>query len=354
MQIKLKPLFGMALVALCCVCFIGCGDDKVGGKDSEPPKDKPNPAGRITIAVIPKGTTHEFWKSVHAGAVKAQHELNAAGANVEIIWKGPLSEGDREDQVKIVETFIADKIDGICLAPLDDTALRGPVKDAIRKKIPVVVFDSALKGEAGKDFISFVATDNKEGGRNGARKLAELLGEKGKVVLLRYAEGSASTTNREEGFLEEIAKYPNIEVINSNQYTGPEVSGAQQKAEAIVQQYKTADGLGFDGIFTPCEPVSFAIVNALDDAGLTDKVAHVGFDAGEKLTQALDQKKVQGLVLQDPVNMGYLAVKTIHAHLTGKKVEPRIDTGSNVATPENMKEPRIHDLLYPPLDKYLN
>lgn len=352
-----KPLLGIVLaLSLVCLNLTGCGGDT---KDKDAAKDassqnKSGGTGRITIAVIPKGTTHEFWKSVHAGAVKAERELNAAGANVQIVWKGPLSEGDREDQIKIVETFVADKVDGICLAPLDDTALRGPVKDANRRNIPVVVFDSGLKGEAGKDFISFVATDNKEGGRNGARKLAKLLDGKGKVVLLRYTEGSASTTNREEGFLEEIAKFPDIEVISSNQYTGPEVSGAQQKAEVILQQYKTADGISFDGIFTPCEPVTFAMVKALDDAKLTDKVAHIGFDAGEKLTQAIEQKKVQGLVLQDPVNMGYLAVKAIYQHLQGEKVDTRIDTGSSVATPENLKDATIHDLLYPPLDKYLN
>ncbi len=343
----------VCVLALTGIALTGCGGNG-GGNDTDGANKDSTPAGRITIAVIPKGTTHEFWNSVKAGAIKAERELNESGANVKIIWKGPLSEGDREEQVKIVETFVSEKVDGICLAPLDDTALRGPIKEAGRKKIPVVIFDSGIQGEPGKDYISFVATDNKEGGRNGARKLAKLLGEKGKVVLLRYAEGSASTTNREEGFLEEIAKYPDIEVISSNQYTGPEVSGAQQKAEVIIQQFKTADGVSFDGIFTPCEPVSFAIVKALDDAKLTDKVAHVGFDAGEKLTEALEQKKVQGLVLQDPVNMGYLAVKTIHEHLKGKQVDVRIDTGSSVATPDNLKDQRIADLLYPPLDKYLN
>src|SRR5512137_1738696 len=104
-------------------------------------EDKP-----LKIAVIPKGTTHVFWKSVEAGAKNAGKELG-----VEIVWKGPLKENDRAQQIAIVEQFITEGINGIVLAPLDDTALVRPVGAAMGKKIPVVVIDSALKGEAGKD-----------------------------------------------------------------------------------------------------------------------------------------------------------------------------------------------------------
>mgnify|MGYP003980123439 FL=1 len=110
-------------------------------------------AEELTIAVIPKGTTHEFWKSIHAGAVKAAGEVG-----VEIIWKGPLKEDDREAQIAEVENFISRGVAGIVLAPLDDMALRVPVMNATRSGIPVVIIDSGLKS---RDFVSFVATDNK-------------------------------------------------------------------------------------------------------------------------------------------------------------------------------------------------
>src|SRR5215212_6660823 len=139
------------------------------------------------IAVIPKGTTHEFWKSINAGAVKAQRELQAEGVNVQIIWKGPLKEDDREQQVQVVENFIAQRVSGIVLAPLDRKALAGPVETAVRGKIPVVVIDSGLDSKAA---ASFVATDNKEGGRIAARELGKMLGGKGNVIMLRYAVGS--------------------------------------------------------------------------------------------------------------------------------------------------------------------
>src|ERR1044071_8960125 len=172
-------------------------------------------AEQLKIAVIPKGTTHSFWKAVEAGARKAGTELG-----VEIIWKGPLKEDDRAQQIAVVQQFVSSGVNAIVLAPLDDTALRSPVQAANDRKIPVVIIDSALKGQAGKDFVSFVATDNFHGGELGGEELARLLGGKGKVVLLRYAEGSASTTEREAGFLSVMKKNPGIQVILDNSYAG--------------------------------------------------------------------------------------------------------------------------------------
>lgn len=305
------------------------------------------------IAVIPKGTTHIFWKSIHAGAIKAQEELKAAGVNVEVIWKGPLKEDDRESQIQVVENFVTQGVTGMVLAPLDDAALRMPVKEAVNSGIPVVIIDSGLKSE---DYVSFVATDNYLGGRKGGERLAEILGGKGKVIMLRYQEGSASTMNREQGFLDVLKeKYPDIEVVSANQYGGATTESAYQASENLLAPLETADGgLTIDGIFCPNESTAFAMLRALEDGGLAGKVKYVGFDSSDRLVQGLKNGQIQGLVLQDPINMGYLGVKTLVAHLQGKKVEKRIDTGSAVATPENMDDPKMKNLLEPDFKKWLN
>ena len=305
------------------------------------------------IAVIPKGTTHIFWKSIHAGAIKAQEELKASGVNVEIIWKGPLKEDDRESQIQVVENFVTQGVTGMVLAPLDDAALRMPVKEAVNSGIPVVIIDSGLKSE---DYVSFVATDNYKGGQKGGERLAEILGGKGKVIMLRYQEGSASTMNREQGFLDVLKeKYPDIEVVSANQYGGATTESAYQASENLLAPLETADGgLSIDGIFCPNESTAFAMLRALEDGGLAGKVKYVGFDSSERLVQGLRNGEIQGLVLQDPINMGYLGVKTLVAHLQGQKVEKRIDTGSAVATPENMDEPKMKNLLEPDFKKWLN
>jgi len=303
-------------------------------------------AEEYTIAVIPKGTTHEFWKSIHAGAVKAARELGA-----EVIWKGPLKEDDREAQIAEVENFISRGVSGIVLAPLDDMALRVPVMNAARSGISVVIIDSGLKS---KDFVSFVATDNYRGGRLAGEHMVELLGDKGRVVMLRYQEGSASTMNREQGFLDAVAECEGIQVISDNQYGGATTESAYRASENLLAPYRTADGgLDIDGIFCPNESTTFGMLRALQDGELAGRVRFVGFDSSEKLVQALEQEHINGLVLQNPMRMGYLGVKTMVAHLRGEEVEKRIDTGVHLVTRQNMEEEEMSRLLKPDLDKWL-
>jgi ribose transport system substrate-binding protein len=298
----------------------------------------------ISIAVIPKGTSHIFWQSIRAGAERAGKELG-----VEIIWRGPLREDDRDSQVSEVEGFVSRGVSGIVLAPLDESALQGPVADAKARNIPVVIFDSGLKGN---DYVSFVATDNIKGGELGGERLAEAMNGKGKVILLRYAEGHDSTAKREQGFLDAIKKHNGIEIVSSNQYVGADVEGAYKRAEAILSSYKKPDGsLGIDGIFTPNESSTFATLRVLQDNGWAGKVKFVGFDSSENMVKGLRDGVLDGLVVQDPVKMGYLAVKTMVAHIRGQPVEPRIDTGVNVVTPQNMNEPNMNQLLHPDLAK---
>ncbi|MCY3017837.1 MAG: substrate-binding domain-containing protein [Planctomycetota bacterium] len=324
---------------LCGALLLGltsCGDSKTtqGGK-----------AGKKTIAVIPKGLTHEFWKAIHAGAEKAAQE-----AGVQIEWQGPVREDSREDQVKIVEQFITQSVDGIVLAPLDDQALVSVVEEAGRKKIPVVIIDSGLKSQ---NYVSFVATDNKDGGRKGGEYLAKLIGNKGKVAMLRYAVGSASTMAREEGFLEAMKKFPDIEVVSSDQYGGATTETAFKASENLLASLKKEGKLAIGGIFCPNESSTFGMLRALTDGGLAGHVRFVGFDASDKLIEGLKNDHLQGLILQNPMRMGYLGVKTMVDHLNGTQVEKRVDTGSVLVTKENMDEAEIKDLLHPPLDKYL-
>jgi ribose transport system substrate-binding protein len=330
---EMKKTLALVLLAISTACG--------GARPATPESAAP---GAFTIAVIPKGTTHTFWQSIRAGAERAGKELG-----VTIIWRGPLREDDRDSQVSEVENFVSQGVSGIVLAPLDEAALVQPVTEAVNRKIPVVIFDSGLKGD---NFVSFVATDNLKGGRMGGERLAESLKGKGKVILLRYAEGHDSTGKREQGFLDAMKAHPGIEVVSSNQYGGADVEGAYKKAESLLSNYKKPDGsLGIDGIFTPNESGSFALLRVLQDNGWAGKVKFVGFDASPNLVKGLRDGGIDGLVVQDPVKMGYEAVKTMVAHLKGQPVEKRIDTGVHVATKDNMDTPEIKALLEPDLKK---
>lgn len=190
-------------------------------------------------------------------------------------------------------------------------------------------------------FASGCNDSNGKGGNSGSTSPGN---EKG-IVMLRYTTGSESTEQRERGFLETIKKeYPEIRILESNQYAGTTIESSVNKATDVLSKY----GERIEGIFAVCEPNAHGVLNALEESRLTGKVKFVGFDPNSTMVKALGEKKMAGIVLQDPVQMGYLAVKTMVAHLEGKPVEKRIPTGEYVATPENMNSDRMKELLAPP------
>jgi ribose transport system substrate-binding protein len=316
-----------------CAFLLGC----TAGNDKK----------KLTIAVIPKGTTHEFWKSIHAGSNKAAEELKAQGTEIEVIWKGPLREDDREQQIQVVEGFAAQGVSGIVLAPLDNRALVRPVADARRAGVPTVIIDSGLESD---EIVSFVATDNYKGGTLAADRMGQLLGGKGKVLVLRYAEGSASTSEREQGFLDQIKRnFPEIELISTDQYAGATRETAKRASENLLNRF----GDQVQGIFTPNESSTAGMLLALEDIGKAGKVWFVGFDVSQKFIDALNSGQLHGIVVQNPFNMGYLGVKTMVDSLLGRTVEKKIDTGVMLVMKENMQSPEVQTLLHPPLAQYL-
>jgi len=292
-------------------------------------------ADKLEIAVIPKGTTHSFWKSIEAGARKAGEE-----EGVQITWRGPLKEDDRAQQIGLVQQFVGSKVSAIVLAPLDGSALVSPVRAAAQANIPVVIIDSGIKAELGKDYVSFVATDNRKGGELAGEELARILEGKGKVVLLRYSEGSESTNEREEGFLSVMKKNPGIEMTVTNRYAGATISQAQDSAMNLIDKIREADA-----VFCPNESSAVGMLFALRQNGLAGKKKFVGFDASPTLLQALKKGDIQALVAQNPQQMGYMGVKTAVAALRKQKVDTRIDTGCVLVTKENMDKPEIKTVL---------
>lgn len=305
-------------------------------------REAPDPGAPATpeakprsIAVIPKGTTHVFWKAVERGARRAADEHGAA-----MTWKGPLKENDRGQQIQVVQQFIAQGVDGIVLAPLDLHALVEPVREATARGIPVVIFDSALEGEPGRDFVAFVATNNRAAGGLAAERLAGTMSAGGRVVLMRYLVGSASTTNREEGFLEAIGDHPGVEIAVDNRYAGATAGEAKTQALTMIDRIRDAQG-----IFCSNESATLGMLLALRQEGLAGRIPLVGFDASPPLVEALRAGEIDALVVQDPDAMGRLAVDALLRHLAGEAVEPVTDTGAVLVTRENLDDPAVRRLL---------
>lgn len=331
----------LALVAALALAVASCSGGTSASTTSSATSSTPAVAKeRLRIAVVPKGTSHEFWKAVEKGARDAAAELR----DVDLVWKGPTGEGDAAAQVQLVEGLLADGLDGVCLAPLDARALAPTVASAIQRGTPVVVFDSGLDREL--PIVSFVATDNEHGGRIAGEELARRLATKSeaRVLVLRYLIGSQSTLEREKGALEALARHPNVRVVRSDVYCGPDEAFAIGESERLLA---THDAI--DGVFCSNESTTSGFLTALqrDPRGLAKEIVVVGFDSSARLVDALSDGVLHATVLQDPVSMGYFAVKAMHEHLRGRDVPVRIATGETLATLENGSGVAVQRLLKP-------
>ncbi|QHT67505.1 ABC transporter substrate-binding protein [Rhodocytophaga rosea] len=336
---QLKKYFALLSLTLSLTLLLSCNSSP---KEDQSTGMTTTETTKLKIAVIPKGSTHSFWKSIHAGAAKAAQEKG-----VEIIWQGPQKEDDRQMQIQVVQNFISRGVDGIVLAPLDDRSLATPVSSAVKRNIPVVIIDSGLQSE---EYSSFVATDNKQGGKLCAKRLAELLNGKGKVIMLRYQEGSASTAEREAGFLEGMKEYgPTIELISTNQYAGATMEKAFQASQNLLNRFAEVDG-----IYCPNESSTQGMLRALQTSGRAKKVKFVGFDSNDALIAGINNGEIHGLAVQNPFKMGYEGVLTVVAVLKKEPYEKKVDTGVMLVTGENINTPEVKELLNPDLAKWLN
>lgn len=289
-------------------------------------------AGKKVIAVIPKGVSHFFWQTVHAGAEAAGKELN-----VEVVWKGPAQETDYSGQINIVEDAINRRVDGIVLAPSHGDSLVPIVDRAQKEGIPVVIFDSGISTE---NYSSYVATDNRQGGVVAAERLAEKLGGKGKIAILGVKAGSVSTDQREQGFQDTIKqKYPNIQIV-AFQYGDADRAKSLDRATDILTTHSDLNGM-----FASNESSTVGLVQAIKQKGLAGKVVLVGFDSSPNLIDDLKAGAIDSLVLQDPFKMGYEGVKTMVAKLNGQTPPRIIDTGVKLLTKENLETPEMQKLI---------
>ncbi len=325
----LASLTAFALMFL----LTGCGKSS----DSAPVADGSPAPARIRIAAIPKATTHSYWKAAEAGVRRA-----AAEFNVELEWQGPLDDSKVADQIGIFNNLAASGVQAILLSPCDDKALAPMVRNAAKRGMPVAIFDSPLDAKQGVDYINFVATDNRAAGATAAQTLTGLIGDApghgGKVLMIRFTEGSASTRLREEGFTSGLATNPNLS-ISAEQFTDGSMAGAQRVAETLLGNYVKNNKLELAGIFASNQPTAEGTYNAiksLRDQGVEITAKFVGFDDSTLLSQGLANGVIDALVVQDPEKMGYLGIKSLVDHLQGKPVEAYVDTGVTVKTKDGV------------------
>ncbi len=312
-----RVILGLVLLVL----VAGCGGHGI-------PSD-----AKYTIAVIPKGTTHDFWLTVRAGAEAAAGEFEA-----HTIWRGPDRETEIVRQLNIIEDFITMEVDAIVMAACDENAMVDVVRRAMNAGIPVVTIDSGVKSD---DPISFIATDNVAGAKAAGHELARLIGAEGDVGLIPFVKGAATSEMREQGFKQAIAEYPDIRLV-STLYSESDATRGMN----VTQDMMTANP-NLAGIFAANEGGAIGAAQALRAAGRAGDIKLVAFDASSEQIAALQEGVIQALIVQNPFRMGYEGVKAAIDHIEGRPVEERIDTGVTVVTLENLGDPEIQQLLDP-------
>jgi len=323
-------------------CFVGCGKKEEAPVPSQPAVERPEPEpAKLTVAVIPKSTGGEFWETVEQGARAA-----AADLAVDMKWEGTLTETEIAEQNKIIENMINLGVKGIALAPLNRKAMRKSVKNAVDAGIPVVIFDSAVDGDA---HVSFVATNNEKGGTMAGEHMVKLLGnQKGKVMALRFVQGTGSCEARIKGFKETVTA-AGIEVVADPYPEDGTVAGAKKVSSNTLEGFVKDQKLQLDGIFACNLMSALGMAGALDDlrkSGIEVHAKFIGFDTSPRLLQGLQEGKINALVSQNPKKMGYLAVETIVKHLRSQPVEKLVDTGVELVTTERLeKEPDLRKLV---------
>ncbi len=287
----------------------------------------------IYIPVISKGFQHQFWQAVKMGAEQAAEEFG-----VKITFEGPESETMVDKQIEMLQVALGKNPQAICLAALDSKAEVPYVQEADGKGIPVIGFDSGVDSDLIK---ATAATDNRAAAALAADKMAELIGGEGKVGVVVHDQTSQTGVDRQDGFIDKIkADYPDIEIVDVQVGEGDHL-----KSTEIVKTMLAAYP-DLKGVFATNEGGAVGAGNAMREADKVGELVVVGFDSGKTQMQDIRDGVIAGAITQNPVGIGYEAVKAAYMAYKGEELEKVIDTGFYWYDKDNIDDPTIQAVLY--------
>lgn len=295
-------------------------------------------SGKKVIGVIPKAVGDLFFAAVHSGVRRAARE-----SGVEIVWNGPKDETDHGRQIQIVDSMVAQRLSAIAISATDERALRAPVERAIAAGIPVTVFDSGVEAEG---YVTFVATDNYGAGCTAARRVAELVGKKGRVGMVMHKPGGTSTVLREDGFQKTMAAEFSGVVIAARQYGMAD----RAKARAVAENILTGNP-DIAALFASSEASSLGAIQALQSRGLNGKIRLITFDTSQAHVEALTGGTIDIMMVQDSARIGYEAVRSLTEKLAGRTPPRRMDLPVRLVTREMLAQAEIQELVSPKMDQ---
>jgi ribose transport system substrate-binding protein len=290
-------------------------------------------AKKLYIPVISKGFQHQFWQAVKQGAEKAAKEFN-----VDISFEGPETEAQVDKQIEMLQAALGKNASAIAFAALDSKAATPLLEKAKAAGIPIIGFDSGVDSDIP---VTTAATDNVAAASLAADKMAALIGNEGEVALVVHDQTSRTGVDRRDGFTNRMKeKYPNIKIIDT-QYAGGDQLKSTDAAKAIIQAHPN-----LKGIFGTNEGSAIGVVKAITELKKDGKIIIIGYDSGKAQIDAIRSGQMSGAITQNPIGIGYEAVKAAVAAVKGETVPKTIDTGFYWYDKTNVDAPEIAAVLY--------
>ncbi|WP_439649670.1 ABC transporter substrate-binding protein [Gracilibacillus salinarum] len=307
----------------------GSGDTESSDNEKAAEED----SGKPYIAIISKGFQHQFWQAVQSGAEKAAEEFN-----VEITFEGPENESQVDKQMEMLRAALDKQPDAIGFAALDSQASSPLLEEADEKGIPIIAFDSGVDSEIP---LTTASTDNYAAAALAADKMAELIGEKGKIALVVHDQVSVTGAQRRDGFVETIEeKYPDIEIVDVQYGKGDHLESTNL-AKTMMQANPD-----LAGIYGSNEGSAIGVVNAVRELGKEEEVTVIGFDSGKQQIDAIKDGVMAGAITQNPEGIGYETVKAAVSAINGEEVPENIDTGFYWYDQTNLEDEEIQAAVY--------
>jgi len=292
------------------------------------------------IGFLP-GVVDPFYQVMELG-------VNAAVADfgLEVVSQYPETWGPTV-QTPILDALVArGDLDYLITAPTDREQMVAPLQAAIDAGIRVITVDTFL-GDG--DYVngpvtfplSYIGSDNVEGGRIAGRALADVLGGEGSVYIQNTNVGVSTTEQRSQGFREAIGEFPNMEIVGED-YNLDDANTSVEQTSAVLQRVPDLGGIFGVNVFS-AQGAGNAVVNA----GLGGVVQVVAFDATSFAIELLRSGDVTLVIAQKPFDMGYLAVAMAMADWRGvSSVPPRITTGYAIINAGNVDDPEVARFIY--------
>lgn len=279
------------------------------------------------FVVVPK-VVHPWFDAVNTGAKAAAKMIEEqTGAKVTIDYRAP-QKADVVEQNQILERAIATKPDGIIVDLLDGKGNKAVLQEALKRKIPVGVFDSVPP--EGMELTS-IGADFCEQANIAAERLVKLIGGKGEVAIMMGVPTAPNHAIRAQCHEKTFARYPEIKVVAKG-IDNDDIETAQKQAAAIMQAHPNLKG------WVACDAAGpVGVGQAIKEAGKVGKVIEVGLDDLPEMVQLIKDGVAESSSSSKPEMQGYWSVVTLWQNALGMKTPKYIDTGIAVITKDNLK-----------------